>query len=161
VRERADLDSYAEAEGVCHIVLSVIGERLGDTEVRAIGAELPARLRTTLEAAPDEGDVAIAALFAEVGDREGVPVEVAAEHTQVVCEVLYEALDDRLRDHLASLASPLADLFRRSEPALSPGEGPLAEVRLDDERSAEEDPTVDPDPGDMARRWLHDATEDE
>ncbi len=160
VRERAQLSSLQEAERVCHVVLSVLGERFGDVETREIAAELPGPLGRTFAAAPSEGDLAIDALFDEVRAREEVSLSLAEEHTQVVCEVLGETLDEGLRGHLAMLPSPLADLFRRAEPALAPGEGPVGDESLD-AADEEDDLAVDPEPAEMARRWLHHATEDE
>ena len=146
---------------MCHAVLAVLGERLGDVESQVVAATLPNRFRQTLEAAPSEGDLAIDEMFAEVRDREEVPLEAAIEHTQVVCDVLAEALGEELRGQLASLPTPLADLFRRAEPALPPGEGQPVDERLDAVDDTGDDLVVDPDPDAIARRWLHDATEDE
>jgi uncharacterized protein (DUF2267 family) len=104
VKERGGLESEGAAEKAIAAVAGVLGARLTASEAEAVAGQLPARAGRAMRRARHGGDFGVAELYRRVGQREGVSPARAAEHAQVVCQALAEAIDGetlvRLQKHL-------------------------------------------------------------
>ena len=98
VSERSGLDEAA-AERVIVATLSGLAERLLSIDAQAIAARLP-RPWAPLLARGQGQDFTVDGLYTRVGNRAGLSRLEALEQTQVVCQVLSDALDETGRQHL-------------------------------------------------------------
>lgn len=113
--------AFSDQEQVCNAMratLEALGERLWESDARAVAECLPRRMGHDLRRVHckmtyerDASDAAMHAFYACVAAREGVPVEEARRHAQIVCQVLTESVDEgaqlHLRVHLPDIFSVL------------------------------------------------------
>ena len=131
VMSRAGFDRRADGERAIAAVLETLGACLGAREREALAGELAEALRAPLTRHEPAGGFDRAELFSRVALRENVALGFAIEHTEVVCELIAEALPDGALDVLrAEVGAELAALFvRRASPRLPhppPHRHPLA-----------------------------------
>jgi uncharacterized protein (DUF2267 family) len=90
-----------DAERALRATLTTLGERLTESEARALARELPESLARSLGEEAYDTDFDAAELYERVRRREGATPGFAREHAQVVLRVLGSALGDELRGRLA------------------------------------------------------------
>lgn len=100
VEDRTGLRSSEEAGRAMDATLFVLGSHLSASERAWLAERLPAPLSTALLDASYQGPVELDIFYREVAERDGVPVPFAAEHAQVVCQVIGETLTPDARRHL-------------------------------------------------------------
>lgn len=147
VKRRGGLPSDEDARRASAASLEVLGESLADHEAESVAESLPEPLRASLSAHPFEGELDLETLYHRVAVREQVEDARAAEHAQVVYELVGELASDEARQHLAHLPEELAALF---EPRLhrqptdlpprgeTPGVNTLAGGHFDEGRTLSE-----------------------
>jgi uncharacterized protein (DUF2267 family) len=98
VCERGGLEEAA-AERVITATLAALSERLLSIDAQAIAARLP-KAWTPLLARGHGQEFTVDGFYTRVANAAGLGRVEALEQTQVVCQVLTEALDDTGRQHL-------------------------------------------------------------
>jgi uncharacterized protein (DUF2267 family) len=117
VAERAGLSGPEEAARTVRAVLEVIGERLNWPVIQAVVEDLPAPLAASLRGVIPHQVFNLAELHARVASRTGVRLGVAVEYTDVVCQVVAEALAPGTLHRLhEALPEPMSVLFTPREP---------------------------------------------
>lgn len=115
---RCGFEERAPAERAVEATLRVLAERLDEADARAVARQLPPRLASLMRADEHGAEFGLADLYDRVARLEGVNRSFAAEHAQVVCQVLCDYLDDEGRKHLRVHVPPeIADLFTPRPPA--------------------------------------------
>ncbi|MFP2930696.1 DUF2267 domain-containing protein [Pyxidicoccus sp. 3LG] len=112
IAERAGLADSHEAARTARAVLDLVGQQLGRKALQVLAEDLPAPVMGMLGDGAHGQDFDLEELHARVAGREHVRPGFAVEHTEIVCQVLAEALSEgglhRLRENLPG---PLAALF--------------------------------------------------
>lgn len=139
VARHTGLTDEEEAARTVRAVLEVLGERLSWPTLQALTEDLPAPLTSGLRGISphQDQDFDLEELHARVARRTQVRLGVAVEHTDLVCQILADALSPgtlhRLRE---TLPEPMSALFIPREPEepfehvhLDPSRGTLAEGR--------------------------------
>jgi len=112
VRDLAALQSPDEVERAIEATLTTLGERLVDSEARALAAELPTKLAHALHRGAYSHDFGLDELYARVARREAVERSFGIEHAQAVCRALAEQISADARTRLRKeLTPPIAALF--------------------------------------------------
>jgi len=101
-----------QARSTADAVMEVLGETLSPPHTRMVAGRLPAPLAEALRRSTFRGEYGLDELYAWVSEREEVSIGFALEHTQVVCQVLAEHLDQQALEVLRrALPGPSAGLF--------------------------------------------------
>jgi uncharacterized protein (DUF2267 family) len=122
-----------DAERAIVAALRALREAMFDDEADAIARELPAHLAHSMRIHPQKAVVNATDLYQRAARYEGVPVRVALEHVQAVCQALASCLPPPSIQRLSRALPNLAELFivpdRGSHPAtvLSPHGRTMAE----------------------------------
>lgn len=127
IEHLAGLDTVEEAVAAMNATIAALGERLRETERRALADALPGHLGGRLRHRKHRGAFDIAEFYDRIHRREGVHLGFAREHAQVVCRVLGEILPEEvLRILDDALPKPFAELFRSPPEGEAPPEYRLA-----------------------------------
>jgi uncharacterized protein (DUF2267 family) len=122
VKERAGLQTVAEAKQAVRAAVGALGCALEEEDARAASEQLAPDLARVLERRTTTSVKSAEDLYAEADRRERVGRGFATEHVQVVLEVLAERLDPELVARLRRrLPSDIANLLRERRVA---GEAP-------------------------------------
>lgn len=123
VRARAAFDDDTQAERSIVAVLEVLGARLFENDARVVADQLPDAWSPLLRREGPEAQFDLDALYGRVAAGRGVNLGHAMEHTQVVCQVLSEQVNEDGRKHLRlRLPPPIAELFTPRGPPPPPPE---------------------------------------
>ena len=102
-----------ETERAIAATLSVLGERLGDDDARAVAQDLPVPLGHLILSGRHGFVFDELELYDRVRTREGVPAGFSREHAQAVCEVIGGLLSTATRARLEQhLPRAIVDLLR-------------------------------------------------
>ncbi len=93
VKIRAQIATQDEAEDAACATLDVLGQRLTSKKASNLAAQLPEQMTECLKQVPNAEEFGISEFYSRVAEREGVDVNVAAEHARAVAYVLKEAID--------------------------------------------------------------------
>jgi uncharacterized protein (DUF2267 family) len=117
VRRLGGFAGSGEARRAIRATLTAIGERLLDDERAAFARELPSSLALVFERCAYDGDFDKDEFFGRVARHERVERGFGAEHAQVVCQALGEALGAEAMTRLRKELGPeIASLFDAQEP---------------------------------------------
>jgi uncharacterized protein (DUF2267 family) len=123
IQERSGFAGPAEAARAVDATLSALRERLVDDEAGALAQALPEPMAQILRRGAYDCDFGLDELYRRAGEREGVPLGFATEHTQVVCQVLAETIGAELLRRLQQhLPGDLAALLTSRPPLAEPPE---------------------------------------
>jgi uncharacterized protein (DUF2267 family) len=121
VRERCGLTDCGQAQQAIEVTLETLGERLDEADAVEVAADLGEPLATLLRRRRFEGEFSLPELYDRVSHRAWVAPGFAIEHTQVVFQVLAEAVTPRTLKRLhAHLPREMAELFRPRPPSEEP-----------------------------------------
>jgi len=130
VMKRAAFQQPAMASLAIDATLEVMGQRLSAAEARALMAELPTNIGQSLARGPHGGCFDRDELYRRVSRREGVRLGFAVEHSQVVCQVVAEALSEPARTRLQQTLPPdIAALIAPRAPTPPPPPRPRYAAR--------------------------------
>ena len=115
VMHRANLSSRLEAQDALRATLETLSEHLTQGEAVKFSSELPPEVTVYMQQ-PFIGGIAdsftLNDFIQRVSDREGVSLEVAGHHANVVANALSEAVSLGALEHLISqLPTDIAQLF--------------------------------------------------
>lgn len=112
VKERAGLSSDDAAAKAIHAVLEVLGQRITIGQAEDVAAALPLELRQYLRQSPGAEPLDLNEFLARVGDKEGVDLPTAGDHSRAVLSVLAEWIPRaELRDTLEQIPNDMRSLF--------------------------------------------------
>lgn len=113
VMHRTGIKEESEAREVIDETLLTLGEAMNDEQVAIIGEQLPSPLSGIFVAREQGGrKLYPEELYREVCRTLNLPLSVAMEHAQVVCQVFAEALNSQGREILAeALPEDWGELF--------------------------------------------------
>ena len=119
VQSKAHLPTLAAAQRATRATLETLAERLGPSESRQLGAQLPREIQEFLLIDSEVTQFSSDEFLGRVSEREGVDLPESTHHARAVIEVLGRAVSPgEMIDVLDRLPADYARLFIGSEGTL-------------------------------------------